>query len=257
MDLWVNKYTPTKSTNLVGNGSAIKKLKEWLKSFTAKSKYKIALLVGQPGVGKTTCVNLLAKELGYKAIEYNASDNRSESTIKEEITDLTNNTSLDSFFGGNTAPKKNIIVMDESDGLTGGGMSQLIKLSKKSLYPIVCICNVETQTILKLNYVALKLKFSKIPTEDIEKYIVKILRLEGFTKIDESYLIEVIDFCDHDMRQILTFLQNKRLSTDKLVESADTSNNESNAKDPHEQTIFAMVNTIFKDIDEKNISYRN
>ena len=42
---------------------------------------RACLISGQPGIGKTTFVRLLAKEYGYELIEYNASDIRNKSSL--------------------------------------------------------------------------------------------------------------------------------------------------------------------------------
>lgn len=36
---------------------------------------------GTPGIGKTTVARLLAKEYGYRVVEYNASDTRNKSAV--------------------------------------------------------------------------------------------------------------------------------------------------------------------------------
>lgn len=257
MDLWVNKYAPKKSSDILGNNSTIKKIKEWLQTFSKKSKYKIILLIGPPGIGKTTAANILSEECNYKVIEYNASDSRTEKALRENLSDVTNNTTLDDFFKPasavnkieppskkrKTTPqlnKKTVILMDEADGMTDGGISELIRMSKNSSSPIICICNFENKSIGKLSNIALKLRFYPIPIDMIEKRVKSIMKKEGFKKIDDGTLYEIIINCDHDMRQILTYLQNKRIVTDKL-DDIDLEIN----KDVSTDMIFNMVKDMF------------
>jgi replication factor C subunit 1 len=81
--LWTTLYHPNRSSDLVGNPTSIKKLKEWLSAWTMDTKKeRAALLSGPPGVGKTSSAAIIAKELGYELIEFNASDTRSKKAIE-------------------------------------------------------------------------------------------------------------------------------------------------------------------------------
>lgn len=48
---------------------------------TEKINARACLISGAPGIGKTTFVRLLAKDLGYRLIEYNASDVRNKLSL--------------------------------------------------------------------------------------------------------------------------------------------------------------------------------
>ena len=118
--LWVEKYKPTGTKNIIGqqgDRSNLKKLQNWLKGWdkhhgiaaTGKplarpppwgaSKddgawAKAALLSGPPGVGKTTTSYLVAKEMGYEIMETNASDTRSKKALDNEISDAMSSKSV-------------------------------------------------------------------------------------------------------------------------------------------------------------------
>ena len=83
------------------------------------------ILIGPPGVGKTTIVNIIAKKLGYDVICLNASDMRNKQQIEDIINPVINNLGL---FG------KTIVFVDEVDGIHGrydyGGTEALIKILK-------------------------------------------------------------------------------------------------------------------------------
>ena len=85
---WTVKYAPKSMNDLVGNSSNYKKLLAWLQSFyktkpsARNEKFKIiTLLVGSPGIGKTSGILAIANELNYELIEFNASDQRNERVI--------------------------------------------------------------------------------------------------------------------------------------------------------------------------------
>jgi len=63
------------------------------------------LFIGSPGVGKTACSYVLAKELGVPLVELNASDERGIDTIREKIKTLL-------FTSG-----ARVILLDEADSL--------------------------------------------------------------------------------------------------------------------------------------------
>ena len=100
---------------------------------------KPILLVGPPGVGKTTLAKLAAKQFGYDMIELNASDVRNKGRIQEILEPILSSESL---LG------HPMIFIDEVDGIHGranyGGAETLIKilkfLAKKFGRDFVCCC---------------------------------------------------------------------------------------------------------------------
>jgi replication factor C subunit 1 len=55
---------------------------------------KAALLSGPPGIGKTTSVRVIAKQLNLHLVEWNASDIRSKSAIDLGVSHLKDNTTI-------------------------------------------------------------------------------------------------------------------------------------------------------------------
>lgn len=95
--LWVDKYKPKSTREIIANPTAVQKLEEWLKNWNrvelkrakrgetpaGKSTQKnAALLSGPPGIGKTTTAQLVSIKCGYIPLEFNASDTRSKKMIK-------------------------------------------------------------------------------------------------------------------------------------------------------------------------------
>ncbi|KAJ2943983.1 hypothetical protein O0L34_g8306 [Tuta absoluta] len=195
--MWVDKYKPQNIKQIIGqhgDASNVKKLMNWLTKWYVNRKaklpkpspwaknddggfYKAALLSGPPGVGKTTTVALVCKELGFDMVEFNASDTRSKSLIKEQIGELLTTTSLSAFAKGDTGKqavtKKHVLVMDEVDGMAGnedrGGLQELIALIKSTAVPIICMCNDRNSPKMRtlVNY-CYDLRFNRPRVEQIK-----------------------------------------------------------------------------------------
>jgi SpoVK/Ycf46/Vps4 family AAA+-type ATPase len=95
--LWVEKYKPKSTDEVIANPMAVKKLQDWLRGWKrlevqrakrgeaparGAAQKNAALLSGPPGIGKTTTAHLVAAECGYYPLEFNASDTRSKKMIK-------------------------------------------------------------------------------------------------------------------------------------------------------------------------------
>uniref|UniRef100_A0A3P9MT44 CTF18, chromosome transmission fidelity factor 18 homolog (S. cerevisiae) n=1 Tax=Poecilia reticulata TaxID=8081 RepID=A0A3P9MT44_POERE len=123
-----------------------------------RPKYRVALLSGPPGLGKTTLAHVIAKHAGYNVVEINASDDRSAEVFQKRIDAATQ---MKSVLGANERP--NCLIIDEIDGAPAAAINILLsvlnrkdthggdtgteaakkKKKKESvlLRPIICICN--------------------------------------------------------------------------------------------------------------------
>ncbi|XP_045453780.1 replication factor C subunit 1 [Melitaea cinxia] len=229
--MWVDKYKPQNLKQIIGQhgeASNVKKLLNWLTKWYANRKaklpkpnpwaknddggyYKAALLSGPPGVGKTTTVSLVCKELGFDMVEFNASDTRSKNLIKDQISDLLTTTSLSGYAKGNSGKgavtKKHVLVMDEVDGMAGnedrGGLQELISLIKSTSVPIICMCNDRNSEKMRtlVNY-CYDLRFTRPRLEQIKAAMMSICFKEGL-KLPGDALSQLITASGNDVRQTL------------------------------------------------------
>jgi replication factor C large subunit len=128
---------------LLGNEETVQAFKAWLKQWTLKKKpSKAFLLVGPPGVGKTTLARAGANDFQFRVVEMNASDIRTEKTIQHLLLPARTSTLLDSY---STNMRANLILMDEVDGVFGredrGGLGAILSIIKNSPVPIVLTAN--------------------------------------------------------------------------------------------------------------------
>ena len=106
-----------------------------MKEFILKKKRikKALIIFGGSGVGKTSSVHAIGKELGYEVFELNSSHFRN----KDELQKTIGNASVQRSLLG----MEKIILVDELEGLSGqkdrGAIASLIKIMQKSHFPVV------------------------------------------------------------------------------------------------------------------------
>ncbi|QMU55508.1 MAG: AAA family ATPase [Nitrosopumilus sp.] len=198
--MWSEKYRPQIISDMVGNEEARAAIVEWFVKW--KKGTKPLLLVGPPGIGKTTIAYLMAEQFGYDMIGLNASDVRSKSRISEILVPVLSNVSV---LG---TP---MIFVDEVDGIHGrgdyGGASALVDILKEPTVPIVLAANDDTSDKMKGIKKTVKIiHFKKIPPRLLRVYLENILKKQS-AKLSPGSLIKVIDKSKGDTRSMINFAQ--------------------------------------------------
>lgn len=216
--MWSEKYRPQMIADMVGNEDARTKFVEWFAKW--KKGTKPLLLVGPPGIGKTTLANLAAKQFGYDMISLNASDIRNKKRIQEILSPVLGTSSL---FG---SP---MIFVDEVDGIYGradyGGAEALIQILKEPTVPIILAANSETSSKMKGIKKAVKtIHLRPLPPRMLLLYLNKILQKED-GKISPGTLIKIITESRGDLRSMINttqaFVTGFEPPTEKSFESLD------------------------------------
>ena len=200
---WIEKYRPTKLSEIVGNERIITNLQSIAKSGNLPN----LILAGPPGTGKTTSVLALAHELlgeNFKkaVIELNASDERGINVVRDKI----------KRFAQQKIPlpegRHKIIILDEADSMTPSAQASMrVTISDySSTTRFVLACNDSSKIIEAIQSRCTVLRFGKLSAENIKKRVRDVLENEN-AKCDAKGLQAIIDTCNGDMRYALNNIQ--------------------------------------------------
>jgi len=198
--MWSEKYRPQIISDMIGNEESRVSIMEWFAKW--KKGTKPLLLVGPPGIGKTTMAYLVAKKFGYDMIGLNASDVRSKARINEILTPVLGNVSVLGI---------PMIFVDEVDGIHGrgdyGGVAALVDILKEPTVPIILAANDDTSEKMKSIKKTVKIiSFKRIPPRLLRIHLENILKKEN-AKLSPGSLIKVIDKSRGDIRSMINLAQ--------------------------------------------------
>jgi len=227
MSILYEKYRPKKLTEYIGNDKLILEMKQWLinyynPEFQTKSNNSNSLIVGGPGIGKTTLATIILSDLGFDVIEFNASDTRNAENVDNIFKDIFKNSkNISSLLNYET--KKIAIIMDEIDGLSlgdKGGMKKLQYYLGKNNYfaPVILTSNISNYSsngLKKLNELKKSCNIYTIETPSqfiLYKYIWQIVENEKMTEyITPPFLNILIQNACGDFRVIFNTLEMMRI----------------------------------------------
>ena len=197
---WSEKYRPQNIFDMVGNEDARKQFVEWFGKW--KKGTKPLLLIGPPGIGKTTLCFIAGKQFGYDMISLNASDVRNKKNIQEILTPI---------LGNQTVLGDPMIFIDEVDGIHGrsdfGGVEALINILKEPTVPIVLAGNYDSSDKMKkIKKVVKTLQINPLSPRFLKLYLNMILEKEN-AKINPGRLIKLITDSKGDIRSMINSAQ--------------------------------------------------
>lgn len=198
--MWSEKYKPKNISDMIGNEDSRSSIIEWFTKW--KKGTKPLLLVGPPGIGKTTIAYLTAKQFDYDMIGLNASDARSKSQINEILSPV---------LGNVTVLGIPMIFIDEVDGIHGrgdyGGAEALIEILKEPTVPILLAANSDISDKMKsIKKVVKTISFKPIPPRLLKLYLENILKKENVI-LSQGVMIKAIDRSRGDIRSMINLTQ--------------------------------------------------
>lgn len=213
---WTEKYRPETLDGIIGNPSAASEIRRWAQSWdNGVPKKRALVLIGSPGIGKTSSAEALANEMGWGVVEMNASDQRTGKAIKDVALRASNfNTFADdgSFLSTKDGGRK-LIILDEADSLYGnadrGAMPVINELIRNTKQPLILICNDFYALSRKSSTVktgTLQIRFRKPSSASVTKVLRGIIASEGLS-VDDSALRLIADNANGDLRAAVRDLE--------------------------------------------------
>jgi len=199
--MWSETHRPKKLEDVVGNDEVRAKLVAWLSKW--KKGGKAVILLGPPGTGKTTTVQLAAKKLGLNLVQLNASDRRTKSMLEARVGEALLSTNL--------LGEKTLIFLDEVDGLAGradfGAVDFIRESVRRSLNPIVMAANdPDSDEVKKLSGVATCYLFVRPSEDELEKHLRGIAQKEKL-QVPDAELKAIAASAHGDIRSAINSLQ--------------------------------------------------
>ncbi len=200
---WVEKYRPMVLDDVVGNEETIERLKLIAKD----GNIPHLIISGLPGIGKTTSIHCLARELLGKnysnaVLELNASDDRGIEVVRNKIKTFAQKKVV------LPVGKHKIIILDEADSMTQGAQQALRRTMEiySTTTRFAFACNQSNKIIEPLQSRCAILRFGKLSDSQILKRLLEIIDTEKCQYTDDG-LSALIFTAEGDMRQAINNLQ--------------------------------------------------
>jgi replication-associated recombination protein RarA len=210
-ELWINKYKPTSTHNIIGNKTQIEKIILWLNNLDS---YSYSLIVsGNQGIGKTHIIKLILEEFKYKVHIINPNDIK-DHRILDDINDYYNHkNSIYSKTIESNGSNKIALIFDEIDNITLNSEKKYIMNiykdnNKNKLFPLLFISNNQHSKLLTdLKRNCMEVILTPPSNNELVKFIKKIIANENITFSSSIVFDKIIDFAQADIRRLLNLLQ--------------------------------------------------
>lgn len=201
---WVEKYRPQFLKDIVGNEELILRLQV----IANEGQMPHLLVSGESGIGKTTSIQCLAKEIlkdRYQEalLELNASDDRGMEVIRKKIRVFAQKKLTLSLH------QHKIILLDEADSMIPGAQQAIRRImerfSKTTRFAL--ICNDSTKIIEPLASRCTTLPFMVLSKLAIQTRLQQVMKEEKIVHYEEEALKAILDLSQGDLRYGLNILQ--------------------------------------------------
>lgn len=201
---WVEKYRPVFLSDIVGNTETLSRLQIIAKD----GNMPHVIISGMPGIGKTTSILCLARQLlgpvAYKeaVLELNASDERGIDVVRNRIKGFAQKKV--------TLPpgRQKIVILDEADSMTSGAQQALRRTMEiySGTTRFAFACNQSNKIIEPLQSRCAILRYSRLTDGQVVKRLNQICEAEQVEWTDDG-LAALVFSAEGDMRQAINNLQ--------------------------------------------------
>jgi replication factor C small subunit len=201
--MWVEKYRPSKLSEIVNQTEIIGSLEALIKDPTDMPHLMFS---GSAGVGKTTTALCIARQiLGEYSKDYtlelNASDERGIGMVREKVKKF-------SRYAGMVDVPFKIIILDEADEMTSDAQTALRRIIEDTAKycRFIIIANNISKIIAPIQSRCAIFKFTSIPEEDMINHLENIAKKEK-VKADKKGLKAIYDYSEGDLRHAINLMQ--------------------------------------------------
>jgi len=222
--LWINKYKPLSSNQIIGHNNEKKIINDWLKQFNATNnnpqskdtlKHSSIIITGNHGIGKTLTIKILLEENGYIVRIINPNEIKNFRIIND-FSDYydQNNSILSKLNYYKDKNNKIAIIFDETENISLTTERKYImdiykENNKTKSFPLIFISNNQHSKLLTdLKKYCNEIKFFSPSSIEIKKLIIHILNNENI-KIthDDDIFNKIIEFSQFDISRLINILQ--------------------------------------------------
>ncbi len=226
-DDWTETFRPQSLDDVRGNPKAVSTLRDWARAWNeGKPGKKAVVLMGPPGVGKTSAALALAQDMGWGLVEMNASDQRTGDAIRQVALRASyfNTFTSEGEYLSTADGGRKLIVLDEADSLFGredrGAVPAIVELIKDTRQPVILIVNdfyglsrrsssIKTHTI--------QIRFNRPRASETAKVLASIARQKG-VQASSGALMAIAESARGDIRAAVRDLESLALGKDILTE---------------------------------------
>jgi len=210
---WNEVLRPVRVTQVVGNDRFVEDALEWERT----GEYPAALLfVGEPGTGKTSAANAIARTLlgnAYNEMNVmwtNASDDRGIGHIREEVKNFSRLSGI--------GTKRKVVVFDEADGLTSQAQDAMRGIMEKYADKVLFILTANYGDKIRpaIKSRCTTYTFKRVSAKQGASHLTRLTESCGVPVEWEPFYGDVVEFHGGDLRAAVNSLERIPKTADSI-----------------------------------------